>query len=72
MGWVMNEVDNQNLSNQVLKQLLFSLGINYARVYWKCSFNFLVCAPNSFVGPFKFNPFSKYFHVPFFLFSMYM
>ena len=26
VGWVMNEVDNQNLSNQVRKQLLFSLG----------------------------------------------
>ena len=31
MGWVMNEVDNQNLSNQVREQLLFSLGFNYAR-----------------------------------------
>ena len=31
----MNEVDNQNLSNQVRKQLLFSLGFNYARAYWK-------------------------------------
>lgn len=27
----MNEVDNQNLSNQVRKQLLFSRGFNYAR-----------------------------------------
>ena len=28
----MNEVDNQNLSNQVRKKLLFSLGFNYVRV----------------------------------------
>ena len=31
VGWVMNEVDNQNLSNQVRKKLLFSLGFNYVR-----------------------------------------
>lgn len=31
VGWVMNEVDNQNLSNQVRKRLLFSLGFNHVR-----------------------------------------
>ena len=51
----MNEVDNQNLSNQVRIQLLFLLGLVMRERYrfsfgdWKCSFNFLVCAPNSFV-----------------------
>jgi len=49
VGWVMNEVDNQNLSNQVREQLLSSLGFNYARAYWKCSCNILVCAPNFFI-----------------------